>query len=272
MSRIDWPEVLARGAAIVAGYESRVTLRQLHYRLVSEGLYPNTTSAYKRLSSLTAKLRRDGSFPDLFDRGRVIHRAASWTGPDDALGALVGQYRRDRTAGQAVTVYLAVEKAGLVELVSSWFDHLGLPVLALGGYSSQSYVDMIARDAHARGRPAALLYAGDFDPSGLDIERDFVERAGCFDKVQRVALTGEQIDEYDLPPLPGKATDSRAAAFTARTGRLVQVEVDALDPDVLRRLFATSLADWWDDDAYDRALAREQHDVAQLREAWGVIA
>jgi hypothetical protein len=50
------------------------------------------------------------------------------------------------------------------------------------------------------------------------------------------------------------------------------VEVDALDPDVLRRLFATSLADWWDDDAYDRALAREQHDVAQLREAWGVIA
>jgi hypothetical protein len=40
----------------------------------------------------------------------------------------------------------------------------------------------------------------------------------------------------------GKATDSRAAAFKARHGRLVQVELEALAPDDLRQLFEDALA------------------------------
>ena len=78
-----------------------------------------------------------------------------------------------------------------------------------------------------------LLYAGDFDSSGEDIDRDFVERTGCFDQVVRVALDWSQVQHFNLPPAPGKTTDSRAAAFTARHGRLVQVELEAFDPNEL---------------------------------------
>ena len=51
--------------AIVQSYSTGVTLRQLFYRLVSALLLPNTQSAYKRLSSVTAEARRRGEFPEL---------------------------------------------------------------------------------------------------------------------------------------------------------------------------------------------------------------
>ena len=108
-----------------------------------------------------------------------------------------------------MAVYVGVEKAGLVTQLEAWFGHdPGVPILALSGYSSQSYVDEVAADARAQGRPAVLLYAGDFDPLGEDIDRDFVERTACWAQVVRVALGADQVTAYDLPPamrwLPGR--------------------------------------------------------------------
>jgi hypothetical protein len=128
----------------------------------------------------------------------------------------------------------------------SWFGDYGLPVLPLGGYSSQAFVDVIRRDIAAKGRPAVLLYAGDFDASGQDIIRDFIKRVGCFDVQRQVALTSEQVAEHKLPELPGKASDVRAAGFKAKHGRLCQVELDALPPDVLHRLYSDALAPFLD--------------------------
>jgi hypothetical protein len=245
-TRINWPELLVAAADIVNGYETGVTLRQLFYRLVAAQLLPNSTSAYKGVSAKTAEARRQGEFPDLIDRGRLIHRRAHWASAAAALASLAAQYREDRTEGQDVSVYIGVEKAGLVMQLESWFSDLGIHILALGGYSSQTYVDEVVADVEDQGRPAVLLYAGDFDPSGEDIDRDFVERTGCFDKVVRVALGADQVTDYDLPPAMGKSTDSRAGAFVARHGELVQVELDALPPDVLEALYQDALADLWD--------------------------
>jgi len=272
MSRIEWPAIVERAADIVRSYSTGVTLRQLFYRLVSAQLIPNNQAAYKRLSSLTAEARREGTFPDLIDRGRSIHRRASWDSPQDAMEALIRQYRLDRTTGQDVSLYIGVEKAGMVIQLQSWFGDLGIPVLALGGYSSQTYVDDVIDDATRQDRDAILLYAGDFDPSGEDIDRDFEERTGCWDKVIRVALSAAQVREYGLPPNPGKATDSRAAGFIARHGELVQVELDALDPDDLRALFQTAVSAHWDTSAYEAVLGRERDGLQRLRAAAGGAA
>lgn len=264
MSRTDWGHVLDRAAALHGEYDTRVTLRQLFYRLVAAELLPNTTSAYKGLSARTAEARRRGTFPELSDRTRSIHCGQTFTGPDQARRWLAGIYRRDRTEGQDVSVYVGVEKAGLVAQLEAWFSDYGLPVLALGGYASQSFVDQVRRDVERQGRPAVLLYGGDFDPSGEDIDRDFVERSGCWSEVVRVALDADQVDTYGLPPAMGKATDSRASAFVARHGHLVQVELDALPPDELRGLYATAIAARWDDDTYRQTLATEVAERAQL--------
>jgi hypothetical protein len=151
--------------------------------------------------------------------------------------------------------------------LESWFGALGIPILALGGYSSQTYVDDVSSDVDRQDRDAVLLYAGDFDPSGEDIDRDFEHRTGCWDKVVRVALTVEQVDEYRLPPAMGKSTDSRAGAFFARHGQLVQVELDALPPDVLQALYTAAIGEFWDTSAYEDVRARERADIDQLRRA-----
>lgn len=264
--RLTWPPILRTAADIVNSYSTGVTLRQLFYRLVAAGVLPNTRSAYSHLSEHTAAARREGAFPELVDRTRAIRRPASWTSPADAIDDALLHYRRDRTAGQGSAIYVGVEKAGLVNQLWSWFSDLGVPILALGGYSSQTFVDDVAYDASRDGRKAVLLYGGDFDPSGEDIDRDFVERCGCFDEVVRVALTADQVAEYGLPPAMGKATDSRSGSFVARHGELVQVELDALPPDVLQQLYTDAIDEYWDTSAYDAVVARERGERERLRE------
>jgi|KBSMisStaDraftv2_1062788.scaffolds.fasta_scaffold41536_5 hypothetical protein len=262
--RPDWPALLEQAATIVESYDTLVTLRQLFYRLVAVGLLPNTTNAYKSLSRYTAEARRDGTFPALMDRGRMIHRNETFASPTAARRWLQSIYRRDRTEGQTVSLYLGVEKAGIVAQLEEWFGDLGVPIVALGGYSSQTYVDEVAADALAAKRPAVLLYAGDHDPSGEDIDRDFLERTACFDEVRRVALTADQVEQYALPPQPGKETDSRARGFVERHGRLVQVELDALPPDILQGLFEAAIEEFFDATRYQAVLVRETKERRSL--------
>jgi hypothetical protein len=110
-----------------------------------------------------------------------------------------------------------------------------------------------------------LLYEGDFDASGQDILRDFRRRAGDgLAEVRPVALDWPQVLAHNLPPQLGKASDSRAAAFEARHGRLVQVEPEALPPDVLRELYEGAISDYWDGDAYRGVVEREEAERARL--------
>ena len=102
-----------------------------------------------------------------------------------------------------------------------------------------------------------LLYAGDHDASGEDIDRDFSARTGCWWKVRRVALTATQVRQYALRPSRARDGQSRARRFVAQHGKLVQVELDALPPDVPRTLYTDAIAAFWNDDAYRQALARE---------------
>src|SRR5208282_1635023 len=97
MKVLDWSPIIEQAKEIVKSYDTPVTLRQLYYQLVARLLLLNSQQAYKRLSSLTAELRRQGEFPELMDANREIHRHAFWTGPKDLLEAATSQYRRDRT-------------------------------------------------------------------------------------------------------------------------------------------------------------------------------
>lgn len=266
MRRIKWAGVVAHAAPIVRSYATSVTLRQLFYQLVADGTLPNTKSYYQTLSDRTAAARRAGTFPDFVDRKRSIEQNLSFTDGREALHSVVDWFRLDRSREQEYNVLLCVEKDGLVSQLRSWFDDRGLPVTALQGYSGQSHVDDSKRRFRRDPRPAVLLYAGDWDPSGEDILRDVVNPTDCWDRVVRVGLTAEQVEEYNLPEALGKSTDSRAAGFIERHGRLAQVELDALDPRVLRRLFEDALEPFWDKFAYQEVLAEEAEQRAKLTE------
>ena len=261
---LHWPGILVRGAEIVAEYQGGVTLRQLFYRLLSEQLIPNTRSAYQVLSDRTAAARRAGRFPRLIDQTRAIGEHPSWEGPAAALSALTRQYRRPRTEYQECALYLGAEKATMAALLEQWFGELGIPVILLRGYTSQSYIESIVDHAEADGRQPVLIYAGDLDPSGEDIERDFTQRAGSDWTVRRVAVTLEQIDRLGLVKLPGKKKDTRAEQFVGKYGRLFQVEIEAIEPNTLQDLYSQVLFNYWDDEPYQAVLEQEGLDRIQL--------
>ncbi|WP_234438749.1 hypothetical protein [Streptomyces sp. NRRL S-340] len=87
----------------------KVTLRQVMYRLVSEGALPHTAPMYRRLSAQLAKARREGRLPDLIDTVREIHFSPVWTGADAFLAEMPDWFRLDRTEGQEHALYVAAE-------------------------------------------------------------------------------------------------------------------------------------------------------------------
>lgn len=264
---LRWPVVLDRAREIVGAYAGRMTLRQLFYRLVAEGVIPNDRSAYSKLSDRTAEARRAGTFPALVDRTRATVAPRTFEDPADARAWLSTVYRLDRTEGQDRQVVLGVEKDTLAALVSGWFEAEGLPVVVLRGYGSQTYLDDVADLIADDPRPTVLVYAGDLDPSGEDIVRDLRERVPAVGEPIRVAVTLDTVADFGLPELPGKAKDPRAPAFIARHGRLFQVEVEALDPNDLEALFREAVAPFVDTTTLARVTAREAAERASLRGA-----
>lgn len=89
-----------RAREIVESYDGGVTLRQVMYRLVSDGALPHAAPMYRRLSAQLAKARREGRFPDLIDTVREVHAPPAWDGTDAFVAQMPGWFRLDRTEGQ----------------------------------------------------------------------------------------------------------------------------------------------------------------------------
>jgi hypothetical protein len=174
----------------------------------------------------------------------------------DAISDRVAEYRRDRDRSQDKLFLVACEKNGMRSaFIDAFTDPYGIPCLPLGGYASQTYKDRVSGyiSRQRRGREAIILYAGDMDPHGFAIERDFARRVRGA-QIIRVALTRAQANTMGpgggpLPRSVGNASDD-------------QVEIDALDPDVLMGLFTGALLDHGFD--FDRAEAIvEEEDAAR---------
>jgi hypothetical protein len=263
---VRWSPVLDEAERIVDQYETSITLRQLFYRLVVARLLPNTQNYYRTLSSRTAEARRDGTFPDLLDQRGFHRQARAFSGVDDALRYAHDVFRLDRTAGQDNQIWIAGEKATLLGQLEDWFFEFGVNIVVGGGYYSQTSCDQIARVVDKDGREPVLIYGGDHDPSGHDILRDLVARTGCFDldSVIRVAVGPNEVEHFGLPENPGKEADSRAATFRAEFGRLVQVEIEALDPNDLHDLYIDAFDQFWDQSKFEEVLAEERGEAAKI--------
>jgi hypothetical protein len=117
-------------------------------------------------------------------------------------------------------------------------------------------------------RDATLLYLGDHDSSGEDMVRDIRDRMAMFNvqdlKVEKIALTRGQIDQYDPPPNPVKVSDPRAAHYMAEHGN-TSWEVDALPPFVLQQIVEDSIVNLLDVVMMDKIIRQEERDTSYLR-------
>jgi len=254
----------------------RLTLRQLYYQLVSRNIIPNREQAYKGLGCLMKDARMAGlvDWDAIEDRGRQPSIPTEFVDLADLVESAIRWYRLPRWEGQDHYIELWVEKDALSGVLAPLASEYHVTLMVTKGYSSASAMFDAAQRrfmCYTDRARLAVLYLGDHDPSGEDMVRDIGARLNLLSGdgsqthyVEKIALTWDQIQQYQPPPNPTKITDSRAQAYIAKYG-FECWEVDALPPNVLQALVRDAIRGYLDEELMADVKAREEADKARLR-------
>lgn len=269
--------LLDQVAAVLEEYDEQLplTVRQIFYRLVGAYGYEKTERAYGRLADHLVRARRARVLPfeAIRDDGVAVIAHDHYAGVEDfhdETGRRARAYRRDRQGGQPVYVELWCEAAGMLHQLDRVALAYSVRVYTTGGFGSLTANYEVAERALARNRPTVILHVGDLDPSGESIFESIVADAAAFveaDRVialpdvrgVRVALTAEQVEHYELPTAPPKASDSRAASWEGETCQL-----EALAPDDLAAIVERAIVEQLDAKVYRQQVALEKRERAEL--------
>jgi len=265
---------------VVLGYLSEgysLTLRQLYYQLVSKNIISNSESEYKKIGRILKDARMAGiiDWDAIEDHVRVPNIPIQFDNLDELFDAAANSYHVNRWADQPYYVEVWCEKDALTSVLQPITTKYQVPLIIDRGYSSvtamqKASVRIIQQSYDNNCRRSYILYLGDHDPSGLDMERDIEDRLReflCEPTIMRVALTTEQTEKYHLPPNPAKITDPRAKWYFEEYGNQ-SWELDALEPSLLSSMVESEIRNLLDVAKYDKALESEKLDLEQLRERW----
>lgn len=253
-----------------------MTLRQLYYQLVTYELINNNMNMYKRIGVLVNDARYSGiiDWEAIEDRGRISNRHAQWKDIKDLMTSAKRSFRKDRWRGQDCRVELLSEKDAISNILEPIANKYHIYFTANKGYSSSSSLYRLAKridvnwDVHRC--KTMILYLGDHDPSGLDMDRDIQERVSEFVNVgpetcyfKRIAITKDQIEKYNPPPNPAKMTDTRAINYIKEHGR-VSWEVDAIKPEIMQEIVENYILECLDKEMMDDVIQEEKDEIGPL--------
>ncbi len=239
-TRATQQEVQARRAALLGIIREMkpMTVRQCFYQATVRNLVDKSEAGYDKVQTDLVVMRRSGALPYdwLADNTRWQRKPTTYASINDALKETARFYRKALWTSAATYVEVWLEKdalSGVIYPITSLYD---VPLMVARGYASLSFLHGAAEYINELDVPAYIYHLGDFDPSGVNaaekIEqtlRDLAPRADIH--FERIAVTPAQIQTWGLPTRPTKQTDSRAKGFGA-----VSVELDAIEPDLLRAL------------------------------------
>ena len=241
---------------VISTYNQKLTLRQIYYRLVAKLTIQNTISQYKYLSSILVEARKNGlvRYDAIEDRTRDIINKAKIdykTLKNDLFDTI--DYIKDNrhwipdNLYQQKIVLIGLEKQALEGVFRNIIDKYSNAILVVcRGYNSLTQIWELTEILKKENRQVHLRFFSDFDPSGLDIQRNFIEQCKDlkleFDSFERIALNEVQIKKYALPFAPTKLSDSRAKNWKYEG----VVELDALDPNVLEQMIEKCCQENWD--------------------------
>ena len=249
----------------------RLTVRQLFYQLVSRGMVKNTQNEYYKISDIASNGRLTGvlDWDCIEDRTRSERGNLHWDSPQEMLQVLADRYMTDTRWNQPVYVECWIEKDALVGVIEPIARAADITCFSCRGYPSVTTIREAAfrfkQEEHRQRR--VILYAGDHDPSGMDIPRDITEKMKLFGadvEVVRIALTKEQIKRYNPPPNTAKEKDKRYRRYVEQYGKECW-ELDALEPQVLAELFEKHIMELTDVDLLYAAQQEDEWTRQQLR-------
>ena len=137
----------------------------------------------------------------------------------------------------------------------------GFPSLTLTYEAAESIKNQVDVFGYSK---IVILYVGDYDPSGLTIDVDLEKKMRDFlgDDINlefnRIAITKEQIEEYDLPTKPRKENQNLKPEIK------ITVETEALDASILRGLLHSEIERHIPENAVRVLRATEKSEKASL--------
>jgi len=258
--------------------EKPVTIRQIFYHLVAKGIIENTQKEYAKLDRILVKARKAGFIPFewIEDRSRnplivPLHRSIL-----EYMKEKIEHYYKDTWENQPNFIIILLEKEALAGIVWSVASYFNVPVFPTKGYSSWSmfYDDLRKLVMKYSDKNLVILVLGDYDPSGTDIPRDHIEKLKFLGInptiVERVALTKEQVVEYQLPPQMAKKIDPRYEKFSQEYGEH-SVELDALKPSILREMVHKAILKYLDLEKLSSDLEIEKKEKDLLKEVLNLV-
>ena len=190
-------------------------------------------------------LRRSGRVPYgwIEDMSRRGYHVATYDNTADFLRSVASLYRADMWRDTTYYVEVWCESRSIAGVIMGTCRELAVSLYPAGGNSSISFAYKAAvniNDSHD-GRAVVVYYIGDYDQAGVIIDRKVEEELRLHLNADvsltfiRVAITKEQIEQYDLPTKPRKKSDRRSPEVE-RT-----VEAEAMPPPLLCELLRDSI-------------------------------
>ncbi len=274
-----------------------LTLRQLYYRFIATDTFPrswidveynrrhrlpddtkNTLKNYKRFGSIISKGRIAGliDWSAIEDRVRNLQSNSHWGSGKEILSAAAESFAFDKWAVQEYRPEVYIEKEALIGIIEPICRELDVSYFACKGYNSQSEMWRSAQRIQGiidAGQIPIIFHLGDHDPSGIDMTRDIRDRLDLFIgevEVKRLALTWDQVQQYNAPPNPSKNTDPRFESYLEQFGNDCW-ELDALEPSVIVDLIEDAVTEIRDVDLWDEQVEREEKvkkKIAKFAKGW----
>jgi hypothetical protein len=251
----------------------QMTVRQAFYALTVRGIVPKTEAqGYVPVQKQVLALRRQEFLPWAFiaDGTRWVRQPASWDDAEDFLREQSRLFRVNRWRSQRVRLEVWLEKDALASTISPTTYAYGVPLMVSRGQSSDTYCYEAAQEAKHAWQNADVrtcvytLY--DSDRSGKSAAAQIEEKLrrysdGAPITVEMLAVTDEQIVEWDLPTRPPK-----------KQGDPPAVELDAIPPDRLIALVRDAIVAHIDADAWEKERAIETNERELLKRIMGGAA
>jgi hypothetical protein len=274
------------------GYSRGVHLRRVHYQLVSQSEpvnkpdgtpYENTERDWEYLG-IASKCARyldwvdPAAFVDRRNPDPQLHadylqtpRPDYWLNDPDWAGLDLPRFFADGYEGNLQPYHLEVwvEKTTMNDVLSPICRQYSTNlVTGAGEMSITAALDLVER-VRVAARPCRIFYVSDFDPAGYGmpvsvarkVEKFIRERGLDLDiRLQPIALTRQQVIDYQLPRQPIKDSELRKGAFEDVHGAgAVELDaIEALHPGELGRIVEEAILTYHDPEIQERLEAQGQ--------------
>lgn len=226
------------------------SIRHVFYRMTNPRLaepVDKSDQGYRAVQHRITEMRRAGilKYSWITDATRRGYHTHTYTSGSHFLRSVASLYRADLWAQSDTYVEVWCESRSIAGVIEDDCRALAVSLYPAGGFSSISLAYQAAENINYATddgeRSALIFYIGDYDPAGVlidvSIEREL--RTHLHPNVSlsfgRIAITEEQIEEYDLPTRPRKPKDLRASHVRA------SVEAEAMPAHILRQLLVENI-------------------------------